>query len=133
MTQIHHKIKTRNILVVDDEPQICELLSGYFQETGFQTSVAYNGVEALNLLKTTKPDLIILDVLMPKMDGFELLKNLKSNPDYSAIPVIILTAKSDARNVAKGVSLHADFYLPKPFSFDNLMNFVNLLLNEREG
>jgi DNA-binding response OmpR family regulator len=115
------------ILVVDDEPEICKLLSSFLKAKKFSVNVAANGRQALEELKKNKPDLIILDVKMPEMGGFELLKRLKSNPLYSTIPVIMLTVQSESRHVDKGVCLGADFYLPKPFSLDNLMMYIECI------
>lgn len=122
------KNKQKKVLIVDDEPQICQLISDYLKKRGFLTQVAHEGKMALQFTKEFNPDLIILDVIMPVMDGLEFLRCLRSGKDYAAIPVIVLTAKSSPEDVEKGISLEADFYLPKPVQFDNLMNFVNLIL-----
>lgn len=122
------KITGKNILVVDDEPEICSLLYDFLSRKGFEVGVACNGQDALDKVAKTKPDLITLDVIMPVMDGFEFLKYLKSKNDYSGIPVIMLTAKKGSKDIDRGISLKADFYLPKPFTFDNLMSFITLVL-----
>lgn len=122
------KNKQKKVLIVDDEPQICQLISDYLEKRGFLTQVAHDGKMALQFVKDVKPDLIILDIVMPVMDGLEFLRCLRSDKDYAAIPVIMLTAKSAPEDVEKGISLEADFYLPKPVQFDNFMNFVNLIL-----
>ncbi len=122
--------KEKSILIVDDEEGICSMLALSLSKIGFRTSTATNGHEALEALEGGKPDLIILDVIMPKMDGFEVLKRLRARPGCSDIPVIMLTARSTPDDVNKGVELGADFYLPKPFSFDNLKNFIDLTLGD---
>jgi DNA-binding response OmpR family regulator len=122
------KNKQKKVLVVDDEPQICQLICDYLKKKGFLTQVAHNGKMAMQFTKESSPDLIILDVIMPVMDGLEFLRCLRLEKDYARIPVIMLTAKSSPEDVEKGISLEADFYLPKPVQFDNLMNFVNLIL-----
>lgn len=119
----------KNILIVDDDKDVCEAIEQFLKKRGFIACKACDGKEASVALKKQKPDLIILDVLMPVMDGFEFLQFLKSNVRYSRIPVIMLTVKSDPKHLEKGISLHADFYLPKPFKFDNLMDFINIVLN----
>lgn len=121
------KTDKKRILVVDDDTEVCEELCGYFRKNGFYASTAANGQEAMELLKDGDADVIILDVNMPIMDGFEFLKRVKSSPRYSRIPVIMLTAKAEPKNVEKGIELKADFYLPKPFTTDNLMEFVNFV------
>lgn len=78
-----------------------------------------------------KPDLIALDIKMPKMDGFEFLEYIKSTPAYSDIPVIALTVQSRSMHVDKGIALGADFYLPKPFSLDNLLQFIEIIMGDK--
>jgi len=126
------KAASKKVLIVDDEPEICEVVSDYLlKRRRFKIYEAYDGAQALGVIEKVKPDLIILDILMPVMDGFELLKRLKGEPAYSKIPVIILTIKSEAENLDKGITLNADFYLPKPVKLENLMNFVNLVLGDK--
>jgi len=120
----------KKVLIVDDEPEICGLVSDYLKKRRFKTYEAYDGAQALSVIEKIRPDLIILDILMPVMGGFELLKKIKSEPAYSSIPVIILTIKSEAEDLDKGILLNADFYLPKPVKLENLMNFVNLVLKD---
>ena len=122
----------KKILIVDDEPEICELISQHLKRKGIDTKKAYDGKKALQIVKKTKPDLIILDVLMPKMDGFELLQYLKSKPSYSQIPVIMLTVKSGPDDLDKGISLGTDFYLPKPFKLENLTQFIEAIIKDRD-
>ncbi len=119
----------KTVLIVDDEPGMCDVLALNLKQHGFKTQTALNGKQALEILKEKMPDLIILDVLMPQMDGFELLQELKSNQKYSGIPVIMLTAKRERDNIDKGIALGADFYLPKPFSVKNLLDFINLTVS----
>lgn len=118
----------KNILIVDDEKDICNTLSEYLEARGFTTDEAHNGKEAIERLKEKRPNLVILDVKMPKMDGFEFLRFLKSRPHYAKIPVIMLTVKSAPAYLDKGLTLGADFYLPKPFTLENLMQFIKLTL-----
>ena len=128
-------MKTKNkqhILVVDDEKEICQIISHYLEARGFLVSYAYDGEEALEMVHKQTPDLIILDVAMPKKDGFTVLGDLKSEPAFAKIPVIMLTVKSDPRHLDKGISLSADFYLPKPFKLKNLENFINLVLKDQD-
>jgi len=120
--------KSKTILAVDDERQIRSMLSQYLTQQGFRVELASNGRDASRCLKRINPDLIILDVVMPLMDGFKFLQYLKSSVKYSRIPVIMLTDKSEPKNVEKGISFAADFYLPKPCTLDNLLNFIRLSL-----
>ena len=120
--------RENKILIVDDEKDMCELLSMNLSLKGYATEKAHDGKAALEAIKKRSPDLIILDVNMPKMDGFQLLKKLKSTPLYARIPIIMLTVKKEPVYLDKGITLGADFYLDKPFKFENLMNFVELIL-----
>ena len=115
------------VLIVDDETEFCRTVASYLRTHEFTTYEASNGIQALEILEKVLPDLIILDVMMPEMDGFELLKKLKATPHYSQIPVIMLTAKSRPEDLGKSVDFRSDFYLPKPVSMENLMKFVKLI------
>ena len=121
-------VKKKKILIVDDEPEICEVLAQCLRRKGFATEKAYNGLEAQEMIGKIKPDLIILDVLMPKMGGFEFLQYLKSHSSFCKIPVVMLTARAEPRNVDKGIFLGADFYLPKPCTLQNLMQFIDVTI-----
>ena len=116
-----------NILVVDDELQVRRVICKFLHRKGFSTICARHGKDAIEKLKK-KPALIILDVIMPVMDGFAFLQSLRGNSKYSRIPVIMLTVKSSRHDVARGLSMEADFYLPKPFKLDNLLSFINLIV-----
>lgn len=119
----------RKVLVVDDEREANSTLCRYLEGRGFQTQPAYDGQEAWGQLGTFQPDLILLDVLMPKVDGFTFLERLRQDPERSKIQVIILTIKSAPKDVERGLALNVDFYLPKPFTVDNLMQFVELIVS----
>jgi two-component system KDP operon response regulator KdpE len=106
------------ILVVDDEKRILNFLRTKLKASGYEVLTAASGIEALEQVQAQEPDLILLDILMPKMDGFETLKNLRS---FSATPVIILSAKGSDIDKIKGLGLGADDYIPKPFNPDELI------------
>lgn len=106
------------ILLVDDEERILNFLRAKLKASGYEVVTAGNGVEALEQAQGQEPDLIVLDVLMPKMDGFETLKQLRS---FSSVPVIILSARGADVDRIKGLGLGADDYLPKPFNPDELI------------
>jgi DNA-binding response OmpR family regulator len=91
---------------------------------------ASSGLELLNMLKNQKPDLIILDIMMPEMDGLEVLSRLKAVADTATLPVILLTAKVQYEDVLGGYKLGADYYITKPFTSTQLVNGINLLLGE---
>jgi DNA-binding response OmpR family regulator len=106
------------ILLVDDEERIINFLRAKLKISGYDVLVATNGPEALEQFRTHEPDLVVLDLVMPRMDGFEVLKELRS---FSAVPVIILSAKRADVDKIKGLHLGADDYLPKPFNPDELL------------
>lgn len=103
------------ILVVDDEPFNVDFLEQELAESDYETISASNGQEALDLIQFEKPDLVLLDIMMPKMDGFEVLSRIKADPATRDIPVIVISASSNLQNIAHGISLGAEDYLPKPF------------------
>jgi two-component system, cell cycle response regulator len=104
------------ILIVDDEPFNVDTLEQELADLGYATISAANGRAALAQVAATNPDLILLDIMMPEMDGFEVLKQLKASDSYRDIPVVVISALSDLGNVVKGIKLGAEDYLPKPFN-----------------
>jgi len=113
-----HIVKKFRVLVVDDEQRILNFLSSKLRASGYEVLTAGNGMEALEQVPAQEPELVVLDVMMPKMDGFETLKELRS---FSSVPVIILSAKGSNADKVKGLDLGADDYLAKPFSPDELI------------
>jgi len=111
-------MKRFRILVVDDEERVLNFLRSKLKASGYEVLTASNGHEALEQVQAQEPDLMVLDLIMPKMDGFETLKELRS---FSAVPVIILSAKGADVDKIKGLTLGADDYLPKPFNPDELV------------
>ncbi len=118
-----------HILVVDDDQRILNFLRSKLKASGYQVLTATNGVEALEQAQAQEPDLIVLDLLMPKKDGFETLKELRS---FSTVPVIILTAKGADADKIKGFELGADDYLPKPFNPDELVARIEAIKRRLE-
>src|SRR5512139_725355 len=113
------------ILVVDDTPANLQALAGILKEKGYQISVATNGRQALDVLAHIRPDLILLDVMMPEMDGFETCRRLKEDEQLRNIPVIFLTAKSEVADIVQGFELGAVDYVAKPFNAHELLARVN--------
>jgi class 3 adenylate cyclase len=116
---------SNRILIVDDTPANIQAISGTLKEKGYQISVATNGLQALEVTKRVRPDLILLDVMMPEMDGFETCRRLKANDDWSQIPVIFLTAKTEVTDIVQGFELGAVDYVAKPFNAHELLARVN--------
>src|SRR4051794_19425475 len=119
----------KKILAVDDERHIVRLVEVNRQRAGYNVVTAFDGKEALEKVKSEKPDLVVLDVMMPYMDGFEVLKNLKADPSTAEIPVIMLTAKAQDADVFRGWQSGVDCYLTKPFNPMELLTFVKRIFD----
>ena len=104
------------ILIVEDEPDIVELLVYNLAQAGFKTEAVFNGTDALDRAKIEPPDLVLLDLLLPEVDGLEVCRTLKRDPETAGIPIIMLTAKGEAIDRIVGLELGADDYITKPFS-----------------
>jgi DNA-binding response OmpR family regulator len=122
-------VRQFRILVVDDEERIINFLRSKLKASGYEVLTASNGLEGLEQAQAQEPDLIVLDLLMPKMDGLEMLKELRG---FSAVPVIILTAKGADADRIKGLQLGADDYLPKPFNPDELVARIEAIRRRLE-
>jgi len=122
-------VKRFRILVVDDEERILNFLSTKLKASGYEVLTAPNGVKGLEQVQAQEPDMVVLDLLMPKMDGLEMLKQLRT---FSPVPVIILTAKGADTDRIKGLQLGADDYLPKPFNPDELVARIEAIRRRLE-
>src|SRR6266487_3180750 len=122
----------KKILAVDDERHIVRLVEVNLQRAGYNVVTAFDGKEALEKVKTENPDLVVLDVMMPYMDGFEVLRTLKANPLTADIPVIMLTAKAQDADVFRGWQSGVDCYLTKPFNPMELISFVKRIFKSIE-
>jgi DNA-binding response OmpR family regulator len=120
----------KKILVVDDEPTIVKLIEVRLKANKYDVITGFNGEEALKRVKEDKPDLVILDVMMPPPNGFQVCRTLKDDPNYKHIPVIILTAKNTESDQFWGVESGADTYLTKPYSSEELLEKVHDLLQK---
>ncbi|AMJ65530.1 response regulator transcription factor [Hymenobacter sp. PAMC 26628] len=121
-------MKTPHILIVDDEPNIVMSLEFLMRKNGYQVGIARNGTEALAAIAETPFDLVLLDVMMPDVDGYQVCQQLRQRPDRAAAKVVFLSAKSRDADVQKGYDVGADLYVPKPFSTRQLMEKVRELL-----
>lgn len=115
----------QKVLVVDDEPQILDVVSKYLSREGFQISIARDGEAALTTFNSNKPDLVVLDLMLPKVDGLEVFRRMRN---LSAVPVIMLTAKGEETDRIVGLELGADDYITKPFSPRELVARVKAVL-----
>lgn len=118
----------KKILIVDDEPNIVMTLEYTFKKNNFEVFIARDGQEALDIVKTVYPDIIILDVMMPMVDGYATIEQIKSNDKLSNTKIIFLSAKNKESDIEKGISLGADAYLTKPFSIKKVIEKVTELL-----
>ncbi len=120
----------KKILIVDDEKQIARMLKIRLESMGYETDIANDGVEGLEKAQQYKPDLIILDVMMPKMDGFEVCRKLKEDPVLKSTPVIMLSVKAEEKANDLGAIAGADDYVAKPFEPEILMGKIKKLLKQ---
>ncbi|MCG7995669.1 MAG: response regulator [Candidatus Thiodiazotropha taylori] len=117
------------ILVVDDEPNIVLSLEFLMKKAGYSVTTVNNGIDALNSIKQLRPDLVLLDVMMPRMDGYEVCQAVRSDPELSSVRIIMLTARGRDVERDKGMALGADDYVTKPFATQELVEKVNSLLD----
>jgi DNA-binding response OmpR family regulator len=118
----------RTVLVVDDEPFICRSLSFVLRKDNYHVLEARNGEEALAAIRQHKPDLVFLDVMMPKINGFEVTRMVKSDPDLANVKIILLTAKGQDSDRETGVQAGADDYMTKPFSPTKILERARQML-----
>ena len=126
----------KEILIVDDEPSIVIPIQFLMEQQGYSVIVAENGEDALDIIHKYKPDLVLLDIMLPGIDGYEVCEIVRLNPKYRHIKIIFLTAKGREVEIAKGMALGADAYITKPFSNAEVVEKVKELLadiNEETG
>jgi len=121
----------KKILIADDEQNIVISLEFLMKREGYEVLIANDGEEAVARIRAEVPDLVLLDVMMPKKSGFEVCQEVKSNPDLQSVRILMLTAKGRDTEVAKGLALGADAYMTKPFSTKELVERVRSMLAER--
>lgn len=123
-------MRTNSILIVDDDEKLCVLLRSYFEQEQFIVYVAHDGTEALNLLRSQKPQIMLLDLMMPGMDGFEVCRRTRQ---FSDIPIIFLSAKDDETDRLVGLNIGGDDYVTKPFHVKEIIARVYSLLRRTRG
>ena len=122
----------KKVLVVEDDKDILQLVKMYLDNEGFRTITAANGAEALKQVKSEHPDLVVLDLMLPEIDGLEVCKKLRVTPQTAMLPIIMLTAKSEESDTVVGLELGADDYVGKPFSPRALMARIKALFRRLE-
>lgn len=118
----------KRILIVDDEPSIVISLEFLMKREGYEVVIAADGEAALKALAEGRPDLVLLDVMLPRMNGFEVCSRIRANPAWSEVKVLVLTARGRDSEIARGLGLGADAYVTKPFSTRDLVAQVSRLL-----
>jgi len=121
-------MKNKKILIVDDEPNIVMALEYAFKKKNFDVFIARDGGEALQIIQKELPDLVLLDIMMPHVDGYQTLKRIRETERFAHIKVVFLSAKSKVSDIEKGLKLGADNYFTKPFSVKKLVTEVTALI-----
>ena len=121
---------TRTVLLVDDEPNIILSLEFLIEQAGYEVRVARDGEAALKSIEERRPDLILLDVMLPKRDGFDVCERIRANPAWNDIRIIMLTAKGRVSERERGLALGADAYITKPFSTREAMEQIKRFLDD---
>ena len=121
--------KRQKILLIDDSSVNNLLLQNILEDEGFEVQTAFSGIEGLGKIDIDKPDLVVLDIMMPRMDGFEVLKKIISNPETKKIPVIMLTAKNDSKDEELAREIGAVDYMTKPVDIKNTLQRIRKFLN----
>ena len=118
----------KKVLIVDDEPSIIVALQFLMEQNGYETLVAFSGEEAMETIARQHPDLILLDIMLPVVDGFEVCQRVRENSEWKDIRIVLVTALGSEANAAKGLALGADAYITKPFANADLLAKVKELL-----
>ncbi len=124
---------SKKILVVDDEPFVLRSLTYVLAKNGYEAFTARDGEEALKLLQKVKPDIMFLDVMMPKCSGYEVLRRIRENPEFDSIYIIMLSAKSQERDREKSLALGANEFMTKPFSPSRILQRIQEILTNMVG
>ncbi len=124
---------SKKILVVDDEPFVLRSLTYVLAKNGYEAFTARDGEEALKLLQKMKPDIMFLDVMMPKCSGYEVLRRIRENPEFDSIYIIMLSAKSQERDREKSLALGANEFMTKPFSPSRILQRIQEILTNMVG
>jgi DNA-binding response OmpR family regulator len=123
----------KRVLIVDDEPNIVHSLEFLMQQAGYETRVARDGEEALQGVREWRPDVVLLDVMLPLRDGYEVCQRIREDPETAATHVIMVSARGREVEVAKGIAVGADAYVTKPFSTRELVAQVRRALGDADG
>ena len=125
-------MSTEKVLVVDDDKSIVKILKGYLEQAGFQVVTAYQGDVALHLLRRENPDVLLLDLMLPDKDGWDLTRIIRNDPSLSRIPIIMITARIEDTDKIIGLELGADDYITKPFNTREVVARIRAILRRRQ-
>lgn len=124
------EVEKKLIAIIEDDEQVRGILIKLLEKNDYQVRTARDGLEALQLLEDVRPDLMIVDVMMPRLDGFQFVRAARFMKENKNIPVIFLTAKTDAKSMIEGINLGAKFFLGKPFQVSDVLNKIKKALAE---
>jgi DNA-binding response OmpR family regulator len=122
------KIQTAKVLVIDDEPEITEIVETFLTESGYTVAVENAPAKAVAKAREFKPDVILLDIMMPVMDGYDICRELKKDPKLGSVPVIFLTGKDRSDDQGRSFKSGGDMFIKKPFSCERLLEIVNIVV-----
>ncbi len=122
------KIQTAKVLVVDDEPEITDIVETFLSEAGYTVTVENHSRQAIAKAKEFKPDVVILDIMMPDIDGYAICQEIKQDPALSSVPIIFLTGKDRNDDMGRSFKAGGDMFIKKPFSCERLLEIVNLVV-----
>ena len=121
-------VRTAKILVIDDEPEITEIVEAFLDNAGYSVKVENHAMKAIETARQLKPDLILLDIMMPGMDGYAICNRIKAEPAMANTPVIFLTGKDSKEDQGRSFQAGGDMFIKKPFSCERLLEIVNIVL-----
>lgn len=122
------KINTAKVLVIDDEPEITEIVETFLSEHGFQVLTENSSNQAITKARNFRPDVILLDIMMPGVDGYDICQSLKNDPEFASVPIIFLTGKDRSDDMGRSFKSGGDMFIKKPFSCERLLEIVNIVL-----
>lgn len=122
------KIQTAKVLVVDDEPEITDIVETFLAEAGYTVTVENHSRQAISRAKEFKPDVVILDIMMPDIDGYAICQEIKQDPALASVPIIFLTGKDRNDDMGRSFKAGGDMFIKKPFSCERLLEIVNLVV-----
>lgn len=122
------KVNSARVLVIDDEPEITEIVETFLLESGYQVAVENTPTDAVQKACAFKPDVILLDIMMPGVDGYDICQQLKADPQFASTPIIFLTGKDRSDDMGRSFRSGGDMFIKKPFSCERLLEIINIVL-----